>query len=113
MDRRASAAELDIPLAVFDRENERTIPVKEAAFRLKKSEDTIRRWLRSGRLQGWQMGGSGCAILVCEDSVTGQLLRSLGRGGPVIRRFLPGASTGQKQEAPSERRERHELVRKG
>ena len=88
---------------LFDRESEKTISVKEAAFRLKKSHDTIYRWLRSGRLQGWQLGGSGCSILVREDSVTVALLRSLGREGPASRKQPelcssvagPGCSAGR------------------
>ena len=76
----------EIPPKSFDRDRERTVSVKEAAFRLKKSHDTIYRWLRAGRLQGWQLGGSGCSILVREDSVTKALLRSLGREGAAFRK---------------------------
>ena len=41
----------------FDRDKEKTMSVKEAAFLLKKHEDTVYLWLRSGRLRGWQPGG--------------------------------------------------------
>lgn len=34
------------------KEKERLIKVKEAAKRLKLSDDTIRKWLRSGQLKG-------------------------------------------------------------
>ena len=62
----------------FDRKTERTIPVKEAAYRLKKSEDTVYSWLRAGRLRGWQLGGPGCAVMVCEASVEEALAGSFG-----------------------------------
>ena len=58
----------------FDRTAAKTLSVKEAAFRLHKSEDTIRHWLRVGRLRGWQLGGRGCSVLVSEDSVKRALL---------------------------------------
>lgn len=47
----------------------KTVSVKEAAYRLRKSPDTIYLWLRHGRLKGWQPGGSGCQIQVLESSV--------------------------------------------
>ncbi|OFW17587.1 MAG: hypothetical protein A3H27_06925 [Acidobacteria bacterium RIFCSPLOWO2_02_FULL_59_13] len=64
-----------MPLALQHPElkNEKTITVKEAAFRLKKSEDAVYLWLRTGRLHGWQPGGRGCAILVSEGSVEAAL----------------------------------------
>jgi len=64
-----------LPLALQHPElkNEKTITVKEAAFRLKKSEDAVYLWLRTGRLHGWQPGGRGCAILVSEGSVEAAL----------------------------------------
>lgn len=43
--------------------------MKEAAFRLRKSDDAVYKWLRTGRLRGWQPGGRGCSILVSESSV--------------------------------------------
>lgn len=46
-----------------------TLTVKEAAFRLGKSNDTVRYWLRTGRLKGWQPGGRKCALAVLETSV--------------------------------------------
>ena len=64
----------------FDRNTTRTIPVKEAAYRLKKHKDTIYVWLRTGRLRGWQLGGPGCAVMVCEESVEEALAGVLGTG---------------------------------
>jgi len=59
----------------------KTLTVKEAAYRLGKSADAIYFWLRTGRLQGWQPGGRGCAILVLESSVNEALLCSFERAG--------------------------------
>lgn len=56
----------------------RTVSVKEAAFRLRKSTDSIYTWLRHGRLQGWQPGGPGCQIQVMESSVEQALKNMLG-----------------------------------
>lgn len=60
--------------AAFDWNAAKTLSVKEAAFRLKKSADTVHLWLRAGRLRGWQLGGRRCAILVSEESVERALL---------------------------------------
>ena len=60
----------------LDRQRQRTLTVKEAAFRLGKSEDAVYKWLRSGRLQGWQPGGRWCSIMVLESSVERALLFS-------------------------------------
>ena len=60
---------------------EKTITIKEAAFRLGKSPDAIYHWLRSGRLRGRQPGGRGCAILVVESSVNEALRCSFRRAG--------------------------------
>ena len=57
--------------------------VKEAAFLLKKHEDTVYLWLRSGRLRGWQPGGPGCGVLVCEASVKEALECHPGSDGKV------------------------------
>jgi excisionase family DNA binding protein len=50
-------------------QKERSITVKEAAFRAGKSEATIHDWLRGGRLRGWQPGGRRCFVLVEEASL--------------------------------------------
>ena len=55
--------------ALFDWRTAKALSVKEAAFRLNKSKDTVHLWLRTGRLRGWQLGGRRCAILVSEESV--------------------------------------------
>ena len=75
-------------------DSQRTVSVKEAAFRLKKSPDAVYRWLRSGRLRGWQLGGARCTILVSEDSVTEQLRHSLGvRGRKPPQRWTGNTTT--------------------
>jgi len=67
---------------------EKTLTVKEAAFRLRKSPDAIYGWLHSGRLRGWQPGGPRCPILV-EESSLNEALRfnfsraSAGRGARI------------------------------
>jgi len=65
----------------LDRSKEKTVTVKEAAYRLGKSEDAVYLWLRSGRLRGWQPGGRGCAILVAEASIAEAMCCSLGGRG--------------------------------
>ena len=57
--------------------------VKDAAYRLKKHEDTVYLWLRSGRLRGWQLGGPRCAVLVEKASVEKALACRLGADGEV------------------------------
>lgn len=57
----------------------KTVSVKEAAFRLRKSPDSIYTWLRRGRLKGWQPGGHGCQIQVLEASVEQALKHMLGK----------------------------------
>ena len=80
------AAPSDCPLPAqpsskpLDSNKENTITVKEAAFRLGKSDDAVYLWLRAGRLRGWQPGGCGCAILVAESSVEEALLFPAGIG---------------------------------
>ncbi|MBI2815873.1 MAG: hypothetical protein HYX72_02925 [Acidobacteria bacterium] len=61
---------------LLDLRKVKTISVKEAAYRSMKSEDTIYRWLRRGRLSGWQLGGPGCNVLVSEQSLEEILSRS-------------------------------------
>ena len=65
----------------FDREKDKTMTVKDAAYRLKKSEDTVCLWLRMGRLRGWQLGGNRCAVLVDAASVEKALICEMGTGG--------------------------------
>ncbi|MBI4465145.1 MAG: hypothetical protein HY647_10610 [Acidobacteria bacterium] len=68
-------------IQTLDLRTEKTLTVKEAAFRLGKSEDAVCWWLRTGRLRGWQPGGRGCAILVSEDSVAEALSCTVVSGG--------------------------------
>ncbi len=70
-----------VALQVLDLNKEKTVTVKEAAYRLRKSVDAVRLWLRSGRLRGWQPGGRGCAILVTEVSIAEALSCPLGGNG--------------------------------
>ncbi len=70
-----------VAVQVLDLNKEKTVTVKEAAYRLRKSVDAVRLWLRSGRLRGWQPGGRGCAILVTEFSITEALSCPLGGNG--------------------------------
>ena len=70
-----------------DLRTQRTVTVKEAAFRLGKSPDSVYQWLRVGRLHGIQPGGRGCAILILEDSVRAALSHRAGR------RFSPTSVT--------------------
>jgi excisionase family DNA binding protein len=60
---------------------ERTLTVKEAAYRLGKSDEAIRQMLRAGRLKGWQVGGRFCALLVSEESVEEVLITGTRRFG--------------------------------
>ena len=55
--------------------------VKDAAYRLKKHEDTVYLWLRSGRLRGWQLGGNRCAVMVDAASVEKALVCEIGPSG--------------------------------
>ncbi|MBI2815960.1 MAG: hypothetical protein HYX72_03375 [Acidobacteria bacterium] len=79
--RKAATPPGDSPLPPSDSEpllnlaGEGTISVREAAFRLCKSEGAVRKWLRRGRLKGWQVGGSHCTVLVSEASVEEALRR--------------------------------------
>jgi hypothetical protein len=57
----------------------KTVSVKEAAFRLRKSPDSVYAWLRRGRLLGWQPGGPGCQIQVIESSIDQALKHMPGR----------------------------------
>lgn len=73
----SSVDSLSLPHSV-DLRKENTITVKEAAFRLKKSEDTVYSWLRAGRLRGRQPGGKCCGVLVEVASVEEALLCEIG-----------------------------------
>ena len=79
------------PVAALDLSRENTVTVKEAAYRLGKSVDAVRLWLRSSRLRGWQPGGRGCAILVVEASIAEALSYPLGGNGSGVTPPLPRA----------------------
>jgi len=77
----SSGGEHAAPPLRYDRDKTRTLTVKDAAFRLNKSADTVYQWLRQGRLRGWQLGGPRCAVMVSEDSVEEVLAGSFGSNG--------------------------------
>jgi excisionase family DNA binding protein len=66
------------PTQHFNLSEERLLTVKEAAFRLGKSPFTIRTWLHSGLLRGWQPGGLHCSLMVSEASVEEVLILPVG-----------------------------------
>ena len=55
---------------------ERLFTVAEVAARLRTSQETIRRWLRSGRLRGIRLGGTRAGYRIAESD----LQRFLDRG---------------------------------
>jgi excisionase family DNA binding protein len=73
--------EIPTPEVPMDPSQLRMVSVKEAAYRLRKSPDSIYAWLRRGRLRGWQPGGHGCQIQVIEASVDEALKNILGVRG--------------------------------
>jgi excisionase family DNA binding protein len=66
------------PTPRFNLSQERLLTVKEAAYRLGKSPFTIRTWLRSGLLRGWQPGGLHCSLMVSEASVEELMIQPVG-----------------------------------
>jgi excisionase family DNA binding protein len=77
------AGYVEQPDSVLDPTQIKTVSVKEAAYRLRKSPDSIYAWLRRGRLRGWQPGGPGCQIQVIEASIDQALRNMLGPGAAV------------------------------
>ena len=59
---------------VQDVANERVMTVREAAERLRVTEESVRRWLRSGRLRGVMIGGQRSGYRITEAEVE-RLLR--------------------------------------
>jgi excisionase family DNA binding protein len=51
------------------REEPRMLTVEEVARRLATSEETIRRWLRSGRLRGVRLGATRAGWRVSEEDL--------------------------------------------
>ena len=70
-----------VAVPAFDFMKERTLTVKEVAFRLGKSDEAVRQLLRAGRLRGWQVGGRFCTVLVSEASVEEVLITGTKRFG--------------------------------
>jgi excisionase family DNA binding protein len=66
---------------MLDLGKERTLTVKEVAFRLGKSDEAVRQLLRAGRLRGWQVGGKFAQMLVSEESVEEMLITGTRRFG--------------------------------
>ncbi len=54
---------------VQDVANERVMTVREAAERLRVTEESVRRWLRSGRLRGVMIGGQRSGYRIPESEV--------------------------------------------
>ena len=78
---RAPAEPPSVAEPVVEFRKERTLTVLEAAYRLGKSEDGIRKMLQRGALRGWQIGGPFCSILVSEESVEEVLITGTTRFG--------------------------------
>ena len=49
--------------------NERLLTVREVAERLRSSPETVRRWLRQGKLRGFQPGGTKLGYRVPESEL--------------------------------------------
>ena len=49
--------------------NERLLTVREVAERLRSSPETVRRWLRQGKLHGFQPGGTKLGYRVPESEL--------------------------------------------
>ncbi len=56
-------------MAVSVMADERLLTVGEVAERLRTSEETVRRWLRSGRLRGGRPGGTRLGWRITEAEV--------------------------------------------
>jgi excisionase family DNA binding protein len=59
---------------------QRLLTVREVAERLRSSPETVRRWLRQGKLHGFRPGGTKLGYRVSEEE---------------LQRFLHGASEGK------------------
>ena len=57
--------------------NERLLTVREVAERLRSSPETVRRWLRQGKLQGFRPGGTRLGYRISERELE-QFLRQSG-----------------------------------
>jgi excisionase family DNA binding protein len=54
--------------------SDRVLTVPEVAERLRINEETVRRWLRTGKLQGVRLGGTRAGYRIAESEVE-RLLR--------------------------------------
>jgi excisionase family DNA binding protein len=64
--------------------NERLLTVREVAERLRSSPETVRRWLRQGKLRGFRPGGTKLGYRVSESELQRFIATSQvedGRGG--------------------------------
>ena len=61
--------------------SERMLTVREVAERLRVPEQTVRRWLRDGRLRGARLGGTKLGYRIAESDVETFLEASYGRQG--------------------------------
>jgi excisionase family DNA binding protein len=55
---------------------QRLLTVREVADRLRSSPETVRRWLRQGKLRGFRPGGTKLGYRVPEDELQGFIKRS-------------------------------------
>lgn len=58
---------------------QRLLTVREVAERLRSSPETVRRWLRQGKLRGFRPGGTKLGYRVPESELQ-RFLRSAGEG---------------------------------
>jgi excisionase family DNA binding protein len=59
---------------------QRLLTVREVAERLRSSPETVRRWLRQGKLRGFRPGGTKLGYRVTESELQ-RFLRDSGEGG--------------------------------
>jgi excisionase family DNA binding protein len=59
---------------------QRLLTVREVAERLRSSPETVRRWLRQGKLRGFRPGGTKLGYRVSESELQ-RFLNSVGREG--------------------------------
>lgn len=60
---------------------QRLLTVREVAERLRSSPETVRRWLRQGKLRGFRPGGTKLGYRVPESELQ-RFLRVMGEGNP-------------------------------
>jgi excisionase family DNA binding protein len=62
-------------------DEQRLLTVREVAERLRSSPETVRRWLRQGKLRGFRPGGTKLGYRVPESELQ-RFLRNAGEGKP-------------------------------